>query len=230
MKKIGIIGGIGPESTVEYYRGIIDTFRQVKEHKLPEIILYSASVYELLELVDKKKWKELIDYLLRMITSLKLAGAEFALISANTPHIVFDEVLEKSPLPLLSIVEETFKATKLLKIKKIGLIGTKFTMGSSFYAKTFSKDDIQVVVPNADEQAYIHNKLMTEIELGIIKDETRDGLLSIIKRMKDDQNIEGIILGCTEFSLILKQNAFGIPFLNTTAIHIESIVNYCLES
>lgn len=230
MKKIGIIGGLGPESTIEYYRGIIDAFRHSNTEQLPEIILYSANVTDLLGLVSEKRWVDLVDYIVNRLVALKSAGAEFALISANTPHIVFDEVAAKSPLPLLSIVEETYKKTKTLDIKKIGLIGTKFTMESSFYSKTFSKGEIQVIVPNAEEQEYIHNKLMTEIEYGIIKDETRDGLLTIIHRMKEQHQIEGIILGCTEFPLILKQNAFGIPFLNTTAIHIESIVNYCKES
>ena len=230
MKKIGIIGGLGPESTIEYYRGIIDTFRHSHNQQLPEIILYSASVTDLLNLVSEKKWEDLVDYIVKRLAALKSAGAEFAIRSANTPHIVVDDVAAKSPLPLLSIVQETYKKTETLDIKKIGLIGTKFTMESSFYSKTFSKGEIQVIVPNVDEQEYIHNKLMTEIECGIIKDETREGLLAIIHRMKEQHQIEGIILGCTEFPLILKESAFGIPFLNTTAIHIESIVNYCKES
>ncbi len=229
MKKIGILGGLGPESTIEYYRGIIDAFRHNDAQQIPEIILYSANVTDLLDLVSEKRWVDLVDYIVKKLTALKSAGAEFALISANTPHIVFDGVAAKSPLPLLSIVEETYKKTKTLDIKKIGLIGTKFTMESSFYSKTFSKGEIQIIVPNIDEQEYIHNKLMTEIERGIIKDETREGLLAIIHRMKEQHQIEGIILGCTEFPLILKQNAFGLPFLNTTAIHIESIVTYCKE-
>ncbi len=227
MKKIGIIGGLGPESTIEYYRGIIDAFRHSNVQELPEIILYSASVTDVLDLVSNKRWRDLVDYIVKRLYALKSAGAEFAIISSNTPHIVFDQVMAKSPLPLLSIVEETYKKTRTLNIKKIGLIGTKFTMESSFYSNMFSKGEIQIIVPNIDEQEYIHNKLMTEIEYGIIKDETREGLLSIIHRMKEQQQIEGIILGCTEFPLILKQSAFGIPFLNTTAIHIESIFNYC---
>ena len=103
-------------------------------------------------------------------------------------------------------------------------------MESNFYSQTFSKGKIQVIVPNITEQEYIHNKLMTEIECGIIKDETREGLLEIIHRMKEQHQIEGIILGCTELPLILKKSAFDIPFLNTTAIHVESIVRYCKES
>lgn len=221
---------LGPEATIEYYRRIIEAFRHNNAQQLPEIILYSASVTDLLHLVSEKRWVDLVDYIIKRLAALKSAGAEFALISANTPHIVFDEVAAKSPLPLLSIVEETYKKTNILDIKKVGLIGKKFTMESSFYSKTFSKGEIQIIVPNVDEQEYIHNKLMTEIECGITKDETREGLLEIIHRMKEQHQIEGIILGCTEFPLILKQSAFGIPFLNTTAIHIESIVNYCNEN
>lgn len=224
MKKIGILGGLGPEATIEYYRGIIDAFRDGESQQIPEIILYSANVNDLLSLVSEKRWDDLVNYVLERLEAIKMAGADFALISANTPHIVFDKIAPQSPLPLLSIVEETYKKSKELGINNIGLIGTKFTMESSFYSKVFSKGEIQVIVPDTKEQDYIHNKLMTEIERGIIKDKTREGLLSIIQRMKEQHQIEGVILGCTEFSLILKQNAFGIPFLNTTAIHVESIV------
>ncbi|GBE56501.1 putative amino-acid racemase [archaeon BMS3Bbin16] len=230
MKKIGILGGLGPESTIEYYRGIIEAFRHNNTQQIPEIILYSANVTDLLDLVSKKRWVELVDYIVKRLAAIKTAGAEFAVISANTPHIVFDAVAAESPLPLLSIVEETYKKTKPLDIRRIGLIGTKFTMESNFYSQTFSKGKIQVIVPNITEQEYIHNKLMTEIECGIIKDETREGLLEIIHRMKEQHQIEGIILGCTELPLILKKSAFDIPFLNTTAIHVESIVRYCKES
>jgi len=227
MKKIGLVGGLGPESTIDYYRGILNSFKDNGGKDIPEIILYSANVTYLLNLIAGQKWTELVNYLVDILFNLKSAGAEFGFISANTPHIVFNEVAAKSPLPLISIVEETYKISKSLDIKNIGLIGTKFTMENSFYQEVFSKGKIQVLVPNNEDQEYIHNKLMMEIVYGILKDETRDGFLSIIQSMKEKKQIEGIILGCTEFPLLLKNNAFGIPFLNTTAIHIDSIVNYC---
>jgi len=114
-------------------------------------------------------------------------------------------------------------------VKKVGLLGTKFTMESEFYQIASNKNNIQIFVPNEKEQDYIHNKLMSEIELGNFFDKTRKGLLDIIKRMIDDNSIEGIILGCTELPLILTKSELGIPFFNTTKIHVESIINYYLH-
>ena len=130
---------------------------------------------------------------------------------------------------MLSIVEETLTAVEEQGLKKVGLMGTKFTMQSDFYQKTFSTKGIEIVVPNEDEQQYIHTKLEKEIGLGQIVEETRQGLLKIVKRMIDNAAIEGLILGCTELPLILTKEEFGIPFLNTTKIHAESAVRYSLS-
>ena len=229
MKRIGMIGGFGPESTLDYYRLIIEKYREkVEDGSNPKIIINSMDITVLLNMVDNKQWDELVDWLVEGIQELYRAGAEFGFISANTPHIVFERIKELSPIPLISIVEETCKEAKNLEIKKIGLIGTKFTMQSDFFAKVFDESKITIIVPKEEEQAYIHHKLMTEIELGQFRDETRDGLLGIVKRMLDEDSIEGLILGCTELPLILTKDAFGIPFLNTTKIHVESIIKKCL--
>ena len=229
MKKIGIIGGLGPESTIDYYKGIINVFRQ-REVGLatPEIIIYSADVSRLLELVEAKDWNNLVDWLAKRVIALQSAGAEFAVIGSNTPHIVFDEVKSRSPIPMLSIVDETCKRALSMKLRKLGLIGTKFTMESDFFQKAFHNVGISIIVPMKDEQQYIHNKLISEIEFGIIKNSTRQELLSIAKRMIDEDSIDGLILGCTELPMILEKDEYGIPFLNTTAIHIDSIVDYCI--
>ena len=116
-----------------------------------------------------------------------------------------------------------------MALRRVGLLGTKFTMQSDFYQKVYDKYKVTVFVPHEKEQEYIHSKLITEIEFGIFLEETREGLLSIIKRIIEEDLIEGIILGCTELPLILTKNEFGIPFLNTTKIHVESIINYYLE-
>jgi len=229
MKKIGIIGGLGPESTIDYYKGIINVFRQREVGlAIPEIIIYSADVSRLLELVEAKDWNNLVDWLAKRVIALQSAGAEFAVIGSNTPHIVFDEVKSRSPIPILSIVDETCKRALSMKLRKLGLIGTKFTMESDFFQKAFHNVGISIIVPMKDEQQYIHNKLISEIEFGIIKNSTRQKLLSIAKRMIDEDSIDGLILGCTELPMILEKDEYGIPFLNTTAIHIDSIVDYCI--
>ena len=229
MKKIGIIGGIGPESTVDYYKLIIGAFHE-KQADLgyPEIIIYSANLSSLMKILEAKKWDNLTDWLLEKVLALHNAGAEFAVIGSNTPHIVFQEVSSRSPIPMLSIVEETRKRAQSLGSKKLGLMGTRFTMESDFFKKPFGENEMEVVVPEKEDQELIHHRLFSEIELGIIKDSTREELLSIVKKMIELHSIDTLILGCTELPLILNKDEFGIPFLNTTAIHAESIVNYCI--
>ena len=164
-----------------------------------------------------------------MISSLHLAGAEFAVIASNTPHIVFDEIRSASPIPLLSIVEETCKRAQEMGLKNIGLMGTKLTMEAEFYKKPFISRGMSIVVPREEEQHTIHRRLFSEIELGIIKDSTREELLLIAKRMVEEDHIDSLILGCTELPLILTESRYGIPFLNTSAIHCESIIRYCID-
>lgn len=226
MKQVGIIGGLGPESTVDYYKSIIEAFRTEGNLAAPEMIIYSVNIEEVLGLVARQEWDRLVYLLVAKIKALHRAGVDFAVISANTPHIVFDEVQAKSPIPLLSIVTATRDKAKQMGLKKAGLLGTKFTMQSNFFSPQFAAADIQVIVPSVPDQDYIHDKLMTEIELGIFTEETRKGLLTIIERMIAVDRIDGVILGCTELPLILEKSEFGIPFLNTTAIHVESIVDY----
>jgi len=230
MKTIGIIGGLGPESTVYYYKEIIAAFNaKYVEMTYPEIIIYSASINELMKFVETKNWPRLSEWLLEKISSIHRAGAEFAVIASNTPHIVFDEIKSKSLIPLLSIVEETCNKAQEMNLKNIGLMGTKLTMEADFYKKPFISKGISVVVPSEEEQQLIHHKLFSEIELGIFKDSTREELLAIAKRMVDEEEIDALILGCTELPLILTESKYGIPFLNTSAIHCERIIKYCLQ-
>ncbi len=229
MKKIGIIGGIGPESTVDYYQRIIGAFHKKQPHVgYPEIIIYSADLSRLMEIMNSKDWKSLTEWLLERVVSLHGAGAEFAVIGSNTPHIVFDEVSSQSPIPMLSIIDETVKHAQDRGCKRLGLLGTKFTMESDFFKTPFVDKGMTLVVPETSDQELIHHRLFSEIELGIIKDSTRDELLTIIRKMIDRDSIDALILGCTELPLILNKDQFGIRFLNTTAIHAESIVHYCI--
>jgi len=231
MKRIGIVGGIGPESTADYYRAIISAFNTKHvDLAYPEIIVYSANMHELTEIFKAKEWSGLSEWLLDKIQAVHRAGAEFAVLASNTPHIVFDEVESKSPLPLLSIVEATCNRAESLGLKKIGLMGTSLTMEAEFYKTPFVSKGISIVVPSETEQKMIHHRLFSEIEMGVFKDTTREELFAVAARMVDDEAIDSLILGCTELPLIMTESRFGIPFLNTITIHCEQIIDYCINS
>jgi aspartate racemase len=226
MKTLGIIGGVGPESTIEYYRSIIASYREPgKNNTYPSIIINSVDLQKLLNWMNANELAQVTDYLVDGIQTLARAGADFGIISAGTPHIVFDEIRRRSPIPLISIVEATCESAKRLALKKVGLLGTRFTMQGRFFSDVFSRAGIQIVVPNEDEQTYIHDKYFGELVKGVILEETRDRLVAIVERMKNEEGIEGLILGGTELSLILRDDtAAGIPLLDTTKLHVEAVV------
>lgn len=227
MKTIGIVGGLGPEATMDYYKELIkcsinDSNENVPNY--PEIIIYSLNLSHLMRLMQQGNFEEATLYLVKAVESLKKSGADFVAISANTPHLFFSEIQSRSSIPLLSIVNATLEVSIQMQMKRMALIGTKFTMQQTFYQNEFQPAGIELFVPDQEEIEIIHHKLFTEIELGVFKDETRQLYLDIIQRMKNQYNLDGVILGCTEFPLLLKEKSYlGIPFLNTTRIHVEKI-------
>ena len=230
MKTAGIIGGIGPESTIEYYRLIIEAYRaQMPDGSYPSIVINSIDLNRVVDLVTANRHDALTDFLSDEVQRLAQAGAECGLLAANTPHIVFDELSRRSPIPLISIVQATCDAAKSLGVKKVGLLGTRFTMEGRFYPDVFSKEGIDLVVPEPDDRAYIHDKYMNELLLGIILPETRQGLLAIVDRMKQDHAIQALILGGTELPLILREGDSSVTFLDTTRIHVMSLVDRMLS-
>jgi aspartate racemase len=241
MKTVGIIGGVGPESTIEYYRLIIEVYRDrqratgvppVDSHapdarnpSYPSIIINSVDVNRLLAWMKVGDLTAVSDYLVTELQRLGRAGANFGVIAANTPHIVFDELQRRSPIPLLSIVEATRDEAQMRGLKKVGLFGTRFTMQGQFYRDVFSRASIQLIVPNEDEQSYIHEKYLGELLNNIFSPETREGLLAIVDRLTERDDIEGLILGGTELPLIIRnEEHHGVLFLDTTRIHVKRIV------
>ena len=226
MRTLGIIGGIGPESTVDYYRLIVAAYRKQKQDgSYPAIIINSIDLNKLRDLVTANALADLTEYLVAEVQRLARAGADFGLLAANTPHIVFDDLRRQSPIPLLSIVEATCEAAKGLGLKKLGLLGTRFTMQGRFFPDVFAREGITLVVPAPDEQDYVHDKYMGELVNGIFLPETREGLLEIIGRLRKREHIDGVILGGTELPLILRDvPGQDIPFLDTTQIHVRAAV------
>ena len=230
MKTIGIIGGIAPESTIDYYRRLLATHRQRRpEDAAPAIIINSIDVKKLLALAAGQLG-QLTEYLLEEIARLDRAGAQIGLLASNTPHLVFDDVARRSPVPLVSIVAATCGRAKSLGLKRLGLFGTRFTMQGRFYPEVFERAGLVLVTPAAEEQTYIHDKYMTELVPGQFLPQTRARLLEIASRMKQQDGIEGLILGGTELPLILTDSTpAGIPFLDTTEIHVSAILEQALD-
>jgi aspartate racemase len=231
MKSLGIIGGLGPESTIDYYQRIIALYRErTRDGSYPEFFINSVNLRKGLDFMDANNLTGMADYLIEAIGTLARAGADFGLISANTPHIVFNELVPRSPIPLISIVESTCAVAMARKLTRLALFGTRYTMQSNFYPKVFSREDIQLVLPAAADQDYLHEKYFSELVPGKFLPDTRGGLLAIVDRMKEKSDIDGVILAGTELPLILSDAEHnGLPFLDTTQIHCEAAVDEMLS-
>ncbi|HEY4678794.1 MAG TPA: amino acid racemase [Candidatus Angelobacter sp.] len=226
MKIIGMIGGIGPESTIDYYKRLLDgTEKRNPSGPAPSIIINSIDLQKGLALLGTNQLSELAEYIVPEVMRLHDAGAEFGFLAANSPHIVFDDIARRSPIPLVSIVEATCAEAKARGFTKLGLLGTRFTMHGRFYPDVFTREGIELAVPTADEQDYVHDKYINELIPGQFLPETRQGLMAIATRMKKQDGIQGLILGGTELPLILTDSSLlGIPFLDTTQIHVDAIL------
>jgi aspartate racemase len=232
VKTLGIIGGIAPASTIEYYRMLIATYQQRRpDGSNPPVIINSIDMQTMLRLIAADALDEVTSYLSAEIDKLVEAGAEFGLLASNTPHVVFDGLQRRSRIPLISIVEATFEVAKGLNLKRVGLLGTRFTMQSAAYPSVFTRRGIMVVVPDESDQDYVHGKYMSELVRGEYLPETQVGLRAVVERLRSREGIDGVILGGTELPLILRDAAgVGIPFLDTGRIHVEAAVEEMLAS
>ena len=231
MTTVGLIGGVGPESTIEYYRFIIEAYRERKQDdSYPSIIINSVDVNKYVGLATANRFDTFADELVIEIERLARAGADFAALAANTPHIVFDELARRSTVPLVSIVEATCDKARSLNLKRVALLGTRFTMAGGFYQDVFARAGIDLIIPNDEEQAYVHEKYIGELLKNIFTDETRAGLLAIVDKLRERDAVDAVILGGTELPLILRDSECAdVKFLDTTKIHVEKIVERLLS-
>ena len=226
MERLGVVGGMGPESTIAYYRAIIAAARNLRPAAphLP-VLINSIDVQKVLRLVGENSLANLTEYLVAEIELLANGGATLGLLAANTPHIVFDDVRQRSPIPLVSIVDATRDAALERGLTRLGMFGTRFTMQGHFYPDVFSKAGIDLVQPRDDEQVLIHEKYVGELLNNQFLPETRESLLRIAEVMRDRDHVQGIILAGTELPLLLSADtACGLPLLDTTLIHVQAAV------
>jgi aspartate racemase len=222
-----MIGGLGPESTIDYYRSIIARFRARKlDGGFPHIVINSLDVDKGIGMLDAGKTDELADYLAAGFELLQRAGVDFAFMAANTPHLVFDEVRRRTKIPLLSIVQATAHHAKALGLRKVGLFGTGFTMRANFYPEEFQRAGVELVRPKEPEQEFIHTKYIGELLKNQFLPGTRTEILRIAQRMKAEDGVEAVALAGTELPLLLRDaEDTNIRFLDTAVIHVEAIVD-----
>jgi aspartate racemase len=227
MRTGGMIGGLGPESTIDYYRSILLRHRaRMPDQPYPHIIINSLDPDKVLAILDADRLDDLSDYLAAALDQLVRAGADFAFIAANTPHLVFDELQRRSAIPLLSIVRTTSALAKSLALKRVCLLGTGFTMRANFYPQEFQRAGIDLVVPKESEREYIHKKYIGELLKNQFLPETRAEILRIAHRLQSEDGAEAIVLAGTELPLLLRESgALESKFLDTTMIHVEAIVD-----
>ncbi len=231
MKKLGLVGGTGPESTLVYYKEIN---RQIHMKTggtaFPEISIESVNLYRALGYVADEKYEELSSYLSDAINNLVNGGAELVALTAGTMHVVYDELKDRVHVPLVSIPDAVSEAAALHKFNKVGLLGTIFTMQNDFFTKAFTEKGIDVVMPSDEDMMLVNERISKELEYGIIKDSTREELINIIMKMKNTQAIEAVILGCTELPLILNSDNCPVDCLDIMDIHIDKLVRLVMGS
>ena len=227
-KKIGILGGMSPESTVEYYQYITRAYTErLGDHGYPEIIIYSVSFQPYVEWPEQGRWDLVVQGLSEAAQRLEAAGADFIVIATNTMHLVFDEVQTSVNVPMLSLLDAVGKAILARGMKTVGLLGTEFTMEKSFYQDALARRGVTVLIPDADDREYVNSVIYDELVAGQIRAESQAGFVAIIKKLAE-RGAEGVILGCTEIPLLVNQADAGIPLFDTMAIHAEAALNYAL--
>ena len=219
----GIIGGLGPESTIDYYRRIIQVWQQHAPGSAPSILIDSLDVDLGIRLVQTDRGA-LVTYLLESVGRLQRAGVDFVAMAANTPHVVFDEMAARTSVPLLSIVEVCADEAQRRSFKKVGLLGTRFTMESSMYPQAFAKRSVEIVTPPESDRTWLHERYIGELLRGVFTEETRDGVVRVVRGLKD-AGADAIAFAGTELQLLLRSDTVdGLPTLDTTDLHVTAIV------
>ncbi|MCB2172485.1 aspartate/glutamate racemase family protein [archaeon] len=228
-KKIGILGGLTPESTITYYMHIVHRYHELYgDHGYPETIIVGVSFQQYEDWMMKEDWDSIEKALLEGLKTLKRAGADFAVIATNTMHILFEKLQKQIDMPLISIVDATAEAIKAEGFKKVGLIGTQFSMTKPFYREGLKKQGIEVVTPNKEDRDYIVKVIFEELSIGKLTEESRKGYLKIIDKLVE-QGAEGIVLGCTEIPLLIRQKDTDIKVFDTATVHAEKALQYAIK-
>lgn len=230
MKKIGLVGGTGPESTVMYYKDLnTEIDARTGGKAMPDMAIESVNFRRAWEYVCNEQYDLLADYLAEKVECLVAGGAEVVALTAVTMHVVFDELQKRASLPLVSIPQAVCEEIVSRGCKKVGLLGTIFTMEKDYMKKDLREAEVEVLVPNEGERQLVAKRIYEELEQGIVKESTLAELAGIITRMRDEDGIEGVILGCTELPLILNSENCPVPCFDSVEIHLKKLVELAME-
>ncbi len=224
MKKIGLVGGIGPASTVSYYLGLIEKFRkEFGETVYPEIVIDSVNMQTATEYILNGDFKRSAELMLKSISHLKAAGADIGAITANTEHIAWNEMKDRFVIPVISIVDAS--VTEILKrgFKRVLVLGTVFTMKSGLYENALISKGIMPILPSEEDKDIIGGLIFPNLENGVIIPQDREKMLAVAKKYIEDCKADSVLLGCTELPLIIKDCDLSVPVIDTTEIHINAI-------
>ena len=229
-RKIGIIGGLSPESTVSYYLHITRTYVQrFGDYGYPEIIIYSVNLENYHRWRSADRWDLVAEDLVASAKNLQKAGADFGLIATNTMHKVFDAVAGAVDLPLIHLIDATAGKAKEMGLKKLGLLGTRYTMSDGFYQDRLARHGLAAITPQAEDQAVLHDIIVRELVQGRLVEKSKAAYLRVIDKLTG-LGAEGIILGCTEIPLLIQQADAPVPLLDTATLHAEAALEYALRA
>jgi aspartate racemase len=223
---VGLVGGLGPESTIDYYRRIITRWQKYEPDSSPRLVIDSPRLPARHPPRGGRSTRaDRVPHGLHP-TARPGAGVDLVAMTANTPHIVFDELAAHSPVPMLSIVETCADEARSRGLRRLALLGTRFTMEASFYPAAFARRGIAIVPPDDQDRSWVHERYLGELVPGVFKDETRERFVALIERLKAETGIDGVILGGTELPILLQAPVVaGLPMLDTTELHVQAIVS-----
>jgi aspartate racemase len=232
-KRIGILGGMSPESTVAYYEYITRTYTERHgDYGYPEVLIYSVSFQTYVDWPNEGRWDLVAQGLAEAAQRLVAAGADLLLIATNTMHIVFDQVQASVDVPMISLLDAVAQAILDRGIHTVGLLGTRFTMEQPFYRQALSEYGIEVLVPEPEDRAYVNRVIYDELVAGQVRAESRAGFLEVIGRLVA-RGVQGVILGCTEIPLLVRQtdvDQYNVQLFDTTTIHAETALKYAIKN
>ena len=228
MKRIGILGGTGPESTIIYYQHMVRTYHErFHDYAFPEIIIYSVSFQRFIDLFETEQWDEVAREAVQGLDRLHRAGADFGILASNTLHIAFDKIEQQASLPLVGMMEPVVEAIRSHRLNTVGLLGTAFTMRADLYRDRLLREGVEILLPDQEDQERIHDIIASELTVGVTKEESKKVFLGLVDGLRR-RGAQGLILGCTEIPLLVAQQECGLPLFDTVRLHALRTLDYAL--